>query len=247
MATIQVIQYPGLDKGSTISPPCWKAQLTLRYKGLDYEVIDVLFPNQIKKYNPRGRVPAIKVDNDLIVDSSDIITYLDEKFPDPPLNSKDPKERAMIRVLEDWADENLYFHMAYMRWLVPDNFANLKKQFFHKQYPPVVRAVAPTMGKKELGGRLRAQGVALKSEAVARKELYECFEALDAMLEGQEYLVGSTLTRADISVFAIVDQLSEERLTPDVRKEIDKFQNISRWRALMTEKAWGLSRAQSDS
>lgn len=247
MAKIQVIQYPGLIKGATISPPCWKAQLALRYKGLDYEVIDVVLPAQIKRHNPRGRVPAIKVDQDIIVDSSDILTYLDEKFPEPPLNSKDPKERAMIRVLEDWADENLYFYAVYLRWLVPSNFTKLKTAFFHKHYPPIVKVVAPTLGRKEVGGRARAQGVGLKSEVVARKELHECFEAIEAMLEGQDYLVGSALTRADISVFAIIDQLSEERLTPDVRKEIDKFQNISQWRTLMAEKAWGLSRAQSDS
>ncbi|MDF1662107.1 MAG: glutathione S-transferase family protein [Planctomycetota bacterium] len=247
MAKIQVIQYPGLIKGATISPPCWKAQLTLRFKGLDYEVIDVILPAQIKKHNPRGRVPAIKDGGEIIVDSSDIITYLDKKYPEPPLDSKDPKERAMIRVLEDWADENLYFYAVYLRWLVPANFKRLKTCFFNEHYPPLVKIVAPAIARKEVGGRARTQGVALKGEAVVRKELYECFEAIDAMLEGQDYLVGSALSRADISVFAIIDQLSEERLTPDVRKEIDKFQNISQWRALMTEKAWGLSRAQSDS
>lgn len=247
MTKIQVIQYPGLSKGTSISPPCWKAHLALRFKGLEYDVVDVVLPAQIKKHNPRGRVPALKDGDEIVVDSSDILTYLDKKYPEPPLNSKDPKERAMIRVLEDWADENLYFYAVYLRWKVPANFNRLKTGFFYKHYPPLVKVVAPTLGRKEVGSRANAQGVGLKSEAVVRKELYECFEAIDAMLEGQEYLVGSTLTRADISVFAIVDQLSEERLTPEVRKEIDKFQNISKWRALMTEKAWGLSRAQTDS
>jgi len=187
------------------------------------------------------------VDGELVVDSSDILTYLDEKFPEPSLNSKDPKERALIRILEDWADENLYFYLVFLRWFIPANFAGLKTGFFGKHFPAVVKLLAPSIARKDVLKRLKGQGTALKGEAVVRKELGECFESVEALLEGQDYLVGSNLSRADISVFAIFDQLSEERLTPIARKEIDKFPNISKWRALMAEKAWGLSRAQSDS
>jgi glutathione S-transferase len=187
-------------------------------------------------------MPAIKIDQQLIVDSSDIITALDEKFPEPPLNSKDPRERAQIRVLEDWADENLYFYAVYIRWMIPDNFQRLKTGFFGAHYPALIKALAPSIGRREIGGRLKAQGIGLKGEAVIRRELRECFETIEAWLDGRDFLVGASLSRADISVFAVIDQLCEESLTPRMAKEIDRFANMKQWRERMAEETWSLSR-----
>jgi glutathione S-transferase len=241
---IQAIQYGGLTRGTSISPPCWKVQLGLRYKGLPYKVLNVSMPHEVKAANPRGRMPALKIEDEYFVDSSDILTTLDEKFPEPPLNSKDPKERAQIRILEDWADENLYFYVVYLRWLVPANFASFKSGFFAKNLPPIIRSLAPNYVRRDIAKRLKCQGVALKGEAVVRQEFRECLESIEALLDGQEYLVGSSLTRADIAVFAIIDQVSEPRLTPGIAKELESFENMKKWRTRMSENAWSLSRAE---
>jgi glutathione S-transferase len=54
--------------------------------------------------NPRHEVPAL-VDGDLqIFDSTVILEYLEEKWPEPPLLPRDPAERARLRMLEDVMD-----------------------------------------------------------------------------------------------------------------------------------------------
>lgn len=40
--------------------------------------------------NPKGQVPALIHDGTVIVESNDIINYLDRRFPDPPLRPADP-------------------------------------------------------------------------------------------------------------------------------------------------------------
>jgi glutathione S-transferase len=48
---------------------------------------------------------VLVVDDRAIVDSTAILLYLEEQFPEPPLLPRDPAARAECLVLEDWADQ----------------------------------------------------------------------------------------------------------------------------------------------
>ena len=65
---------------------------------------------QFKAMNPRGVVPVLVHDGNVIVESSVICAYLDEVFPDPPLSPKNPVERATMRLWCKLPDDIL--HMA---------------------------------------------------------------------------------------------------------------------------------------
>ena len=56
---------------------------------------------EFKALNPRGVVPVLVHDGNVIVESSVICAYLDDVFPDPPLTPKDPVQRATMRVVAD--------------------------------------------------------------------------------------------------------------------------------------------------
>ncbi len=49
---------------------------------------------EFKKLNPRGVVPVLVHDGNVIVESSVICAYLDETFPSPSLMPMNPVERA---------------------------------------------------------------------------------------------------------------------------------------------------------
>src|SRR5262245_54457509 len=97
MADIAVIQYAGYDPRKTFSPPCGKVHMALAVKGLAYRVINPGNPMEVKKHNPRGRVPALLVDGRMTVDSTDILTELDRLFPDPPLEPEGELPRAQAK------------------------------------------------------------------------------------------------------------------------------------------------------
>src|SRR5256885_2792176 len=65
---------------------------------------------EFKKMNPRGVVPVLVHDGNVIVESSVICSYLDEAFPNPPLMPKNPVERAAMRLWCKLPDDIL--HMA---------------------------------------------------------------------------------------------------------------------------------------
>ncbi|MGH8677705.1 MAG: glutathione S-transferase family protein [Burkholderiales bacterium] len=87
-----------------------KVKIALHEKGLDFESIsaqglmDGTAGGEFVEANPRAEIPAL-VDGDVSVfDSTVILEYLEEKWPEPPLLPKSPVERARLRMIEDVMD-----------------------------------------------------------------------------------------------------------------------------------------------
>jgi hypothetical protein len=74
--------------GNAFSPFSRKVQLVLEYKGIDYEMVDGLSRanhDRLAEVNQRLEVPAINHDGLIVVNSADIVAYLERVFPDRPL------------------------------------------------------------------------------------------------------------------------------------------------------------------
>ena len=69
---------------SAFSPFARKVRMVLEYKGLNYEAVDGLLKSNhaaLKAVNGRIEVPAL-VDGDIVVvNSADIVAYLDNRYP----------------------------------------------------------------------------------------------------------------------------------------------------------------------
>jgi glutathione S-transferase len=81
--------------------------MALEIKGAPYQSIDALALSErerLLRVNPRGEVPVL-VDGDVrVVNSSDIVAYLEDRFPAPPLLPASPKLRALARSWQRIAD-----------------------------------------------------------------------------------------------------------------------------------------------
>lgn len=95
------------------SPYAWKVWLALEHKEIPFEAKRLSFDNDDTKtpaflaINPRGRVPAILDDVFALWESSAIIEYLEERYPQKPLLPKDVKTRAVVRRMVNEADNYL--------------------------------------------------------------------------------------------------------------------------------------------
>ena len=84
------------------SPFAWRVMLTLEVKGLPYESKLLEFSkgdNRTPAYlelNPRGKVPTLKDGDYVLYESLAIMSYLDRKYPDPPLFGKTAEETGLI-------------------------------------------------------------------------------------------------------------------------------------------------------
>lgn len=83
-------------------PYCARVRIALAEKGIEHEVLEIDLndrPAWIYEKNATGRVPVVEEDAWILPESSVILEYLDERYPEPPLLPADPADRALSRVL----------------------------------------------------------------------------------------------------------------------------------------------------
>lgn len=87
-------------------------RIALYEKALPFERVDVWTVDgglgaksaELLAINPKGEVPTL-VDGEIgVYDSTVILEYLEERYPDPPLYPVRPADRVRCRLLEDYAD-----------------------------------------------------------------------------------------------------------------------------------------------
>lgn len=89
------------------SSAAYRVRIALNLKNIDYEIRPVhLLKNGGEQFNadylalnPQGRVPVLVVEDQVLTQSSAIIEYLEEVFPNPPLLPANALERAYVRSL----------------------------------------------------------------------------------------------------------------------------------------------------
>lgn len=79
-----------------------KVRIALLEKGVAFEEDENVRPSQKDEYvakSPMGKVPYLEVDGVRLRESSAILEYLEEAFPQKPLLPRDPIARARVREL----------------------------------------------------------------------------------------------------------------------------------------------------
>lgn len=194
-----------------ISPYADKVRRALRLKGIAFDVVEVPVsnPRRYRHISPTGKFPALLHPGGVIVDSTDILAWLDLHQPEPRLSPDDPSDRALATILEDWADEALYFYDLTMRcwphnraWFVRDLLAHaggVSRRLLAPLVPAAIARVA------------RAQGLGRKSPERVTLDLARQYDALEARLAGQDWLAGPRLSNADLAVRVMVNVLERTR------------------------------------
>ncbi len=186
-----------------ISPFCTKVRRALHYKGLEYRVEEMTpgrILRELKKVNPRKKLPTIRHEGQTVCDSSDIIAYLEQLQPTPPLLPENPQERALARVLEDWGDEVLYFFEMYLRFKVKTNWPTAWA-LLSARWKGWEKLVVRPILRRQICARVDAQGLGVKPYAVVLAEYRTSLETLEDLLgDGRPWLSGQTLSAADLSV-----------------------------------------------
>jgi glutathione S-transferase len=211
-----------------ISPFCDKIRRILHVKRQPYEVVEVPLHQsfrRIPKVNPIGKLPCLEHDGRRIADSTDIALHLEEVFPDPPLLPKSPRERALCHVLEDWADESLYFYEMTLRFTVPANARRFVPELLAHDPPWLRRILAPVVPPM-LRRLTRSQGVGRKPREMQIRDVERHVEALDALVGEGGWLVGPGLTLADIAVFV---QLRCIAATGEGESAVARWPRVGEW------------------
>jgi len=93
-----------------LSPRVRKVRIVLAEKGLQYEKVTIDITKDEQKtpeylaINPYGKVPALQDNGTTVYESTVIMEYLNDAYPDPALLPPDSGQRARARVLMHYGD-----------------------------------------------------------------------------------------------------------------------------------------------
>lgn len=196
--------------GYNVSPYTQKVRAILKHKGLSFEerMVHPLRRGVLRKLTGQVAVPVLEDRGQAISDSSRIVRYLDETYPDRRVIPTDPMWRGRALLAEDWSDEALSRVVAPLRWLVPFN-QRRTMAMFRSAYPPrfteelawqgIGRVVIARI-RKRYGGH---------SQAEMLNRLAEVLDFLDGALAETGWLAGPEPTVADFAVWSWLHFLEE--------------------------------------
>lgn len=177
--------------------------------------------------NPNGVVPTLVHDGQVIIESDDIIEYLDQTFPETPLR---PKDDAQIRVMLEWLHRATQIHVK-----------AVKTHIYEKR---VSGAMKQSAEEKKRYEELQTNPELLEfhrkssENSFTREELDEAkaildasFSDLDKTLQGREWLVGDRFSLADIAWIPLQFTMSVL-----VGYSFDSLPNVAAWSQRISDK-----------
>jgi glutathione S-transferase len=81
-----------------------RVALALAFKGLEVESVWIEYSDrsEVERVSGQGLVPVLDYDGEVVTDSMEIVHFLEERHPEPPLYPRDPARRAEMLVFIDW-------------------------------------------------------------------------------------------------------------------------------------------------
>ncbi len=188
------------------SPYCEKVRLILDYKGLDYQKIEVTpGVGQVEIYRISGQkqLPVLKDGSTVVADSTEIALYLDRKYPERPILPSDPVIRSQCLIWEEWADAIISkkSRLPILDYIKSD--AGLRSALLPSQTPDVLKNLINSLPGEVF--EFLGSGIGINRELIskANKNLRDTLENLNTILRSKPYLVGDSLTLADLTVAAL--------------------------------------------
>ena len=188
------------------SPFCAKARMCLQLKEVAFRRVTLTVGRrrELRRLSPLGKVPVLVLGSDIIADSSAIARHLEVRYPEPSLIPADPAARAYCYLLEEWADEALYFLVGAFKWLNPENRAAAVANTVTEIAGGWPRALVSPFVVHSIRRRYAAWGYTAAALDQLTERMRDNLAVLTRLLGDRPYLLGRTLTLGDLAAFAQV-------------------------------------------
>lgn len=146
--------------------------------------------------HPKGLVPALVHDGVVHIEFNEIIEYLDETFPDPPLQPEDPEE---LQEMHEWLRTATEIHIPAVKTVI---YTRKIGKVLRKNEADDAKYRSLQRDPELLAFHAAAtSGNGLPKENIEKAEatLFRLFDGAEAELTEHEWLVGDAYSLADIS------------------------------------------------
>jgi glutathione S-transferase len=174
------------------------------------------------KLNPNGVVPTLMHDGKPIIESSLILYYLDDVFPDPPLMPKEPQLRHRVRLYNKLIDEYLHNSCMILTFATAfrPNFLKLPREAWLAEVNK-----SPLKRRAEYKRSVIEHGLDSEFVTDAIAQHKKLLSWMDQSLQSGPYLAGASFTNADCAVIPYIVRLDLLKL----RGMWDRYPAIEDW------------------
>ena len=184
-----------------------KLEANLRNKGLRYELIEM----DTGSFKSLGQIAGVAQmphlelpDGQLLTDTTHILRWLDEEYPDHPIRPIDPAISWLADLLEDFGDEWLWRPALYYRWAFREDARLMSDRLARG----MLRDIPLPVALRRTFIRLRQQRVYLRQDGVTAQNAgaieglyHSTLDALEQALTDRPFLLGDQPTQADLGFF----------------------------------------------
>jgi len=194
-----------------------KARVFLNLKGIEWtsHEVDLSHNENFTPFylgiNPRGLVPTLVLDGAVHIESNDILTVLEQRFPEPRLipARMEAEVAALLRHEDDLHLDlrTITFRYTQARGRAPKSPAALTD--YRAGGSGMVGGKVDSHRSREIEfwERIARDGITDEAIRVSAGRFRTAFEQFDARLAQQRYLYGDTLTVLDIAWFIYANRL----------------------------------------
>lgn len=195
-ALIEVYNYPLSPCGEKVRFALAEKQLRWTDHHIDLGAKENLTPGFLL-FNPKGLVPVLRLGDDVIAESTVIIEFIDDRWPEPSLRPADPLARARMRRWTKLVDEVLHPAWPGIAWPIL-----VRPAWQKKSEAEVLRMLTalPDPRRRERQSRLYHLGLNAP-DAEESLGIFEavCREIEDALAAGS-WIAGETFSLGDIAL-----------------------------------------------
>ena len=225
--------------GPVISPFVVKTLAAADYKGLAYDHAEYVSIRELGKFNSTtGKVPVALFDGEAVYDSTLILRRFDEIHRHKPLVSSNPKVASQQRILEDWADESLYWNVQAFRWHEKNEHRAIAQNT--RFVPAALRIFAKPMLRRLVGRQPRAQGMGRLPYEMLSRELELRLDDLVVLLNQHPFFYSDKPSIADFAIYGQLCTGMSEGITPEIADIVQQRGTLEEWRSRL-ETAMGNS------
>lgn len=201
--TITLYQFP-------ISHYCEKIRWALDYKGLDYQIKNLMPGLHLKvttKMARRSHVPILDHDGVIVQGSSKIVDYLDDTFPEKKLTPVNPQEAQLAREWEHFLDEEIGVHLRRYVYHTLLDYPAITIDLLTQGAPwwgkPLFKVIYPKVAKT----MRKHMKIDAAGAAESRQRVEAALDRINAAIADQPFLAGSRFSRADLTAAALLAPL----------------------------------------
>ncbi len=189
-----------------VSPFCLKLEMLLTALDIPFDVEEETDPRKA----PKGKLPFLKVDGQLLPDSELITQYLDERTQGKVYAGLSAADQAKGTALTRLAEDHLYWIMVASRWLDDAWWPNVVEGFFHIA-PKPIRGIAAGMARRAVRQTYNGHGLGRHSLDEQADFARRDFAAIEGAISEDGFLTGSGPNIYDFTVAGLLAGIYDQQ------------------------------------